>query len=375
MSPCPRPRPAAAALALLAAAAVAGGACAGCADATYTVRRGAAERPAPAPAPAAGALRILHVADFGDVTRQQAEVAGALAAAHRRAPFALAVFPGDNLYECGPDATRPGVERCAFAADGNTVATPPAGTDPAFARQHEGPLASLADPAPPVYLTLGNHDVATWFGCAVHDLDAAEVARRRACAEVAHAGPRWSMPGRHYVVDEGPVRLVFLDSNVIYADYGGFTLEDELRFLAEAVRPCGERACFLVAHHPPATAGLHVRDFSRPERVERMARVLQAARGVRAWLAGHDHDLQHLRTAGGLDVLVSGNGCCARPEERFERTSDGGPLLFASVRPGLGILSVHAGGWSYRFEDVANRPLYCCAAEGAGACQPVACAR
>jgi len=360
----------AAALALLVGAA----GCAACADTSYTVRRGAALSPAPAPAAVPGALRVLHLADFGEVNGQQAAVAAAAVAAHRRAPFDLAAFPGDNLYECGPDAARPGAAACAFGPDRNTVATPPGGVDPAFARLHEAPLAGLAAPAPRVYLALGNHDVATWGGCSVRGLEEAEVGRIKACAEVAHAGPRWSMPGRHYVVDEGPVRLVFLDSNVIYADYGGFTLEDELRFLAEAVRPCGERACFLVAHHPPATAGLHLRDFSRPERVERMARVLQAARGVRAWLAGHDHDLQHLRTAGGLDVLVSGNGCCARPAERFERTSDGGPLLFASVRPGLGILSVHAGGWSYRFEDVANRPLYCCAAEGAGACQPVACA-
>lgn len=365
---------AAATPAALLAVALAGAACTGCAGATYTVRSAAAERPGPAPAPVAGALRVLHVADFGEVNAQQAAVAAAVAAAHRRSPFALAVFPGDNLYPCGPDAARPGAEACAFAADGNTVATPPRGVDPAFAGRHEGPLARLADPAPRTFLSLGNHDVATWLGCKVSGLDDDRLSRRRACLEVAHQGPRWSMPARHYVVDEGPARLIFLDSNVFYADYGGFTLEDELRFLAGAVEGCEARACFVVAHHPPTTAGMHVKDFDRAGRAERVARVVAAARGVRAWLAGHDHDLQHLRTAGGLDVLVSGNGCCARPEERFERTSDGGPLLFATVRPGLGVLTVHAGGWEYRFEDAGNRPLYCCAAAGAGRCEPVACA-
>jgi len=368
--------------ALLATAVLALGsaACAGCADTTFTVRRGAALTPAPAPpqvapgpAGAPAPLRVLHVADFGEVNAQQAAVARALTAAHRRAPFDLAVFPGDNLYDCGPDAARPGVEGCAFGPDQNTVATPPAGTDPAFLRQHEAPLAGLSDPAPPVYLSLGNHDVASWYGCAVAGLESAEVARRRACASVAHQGPRWSMPARHYLVDQGPARFIFVDSNVVYADYAGFTLEDELRFVAEAARGCAWRACFLVAHHPPATAGVHLRDFARPERVERMGRVLTAAAGVRAWLAGHDHDLQHLRTAGGLDVLISGNGCCARPKERFERTSDGGPLLFASVRPGIGLLTVQADGWGYRFEDTDNRPLYCCAAQGRGRCEPVTC--
>jgi hypothetical protein len=253
------------------------------------------------------------------------------------------------------------------------VAAPPEGTDPAFARQHEDPLAGLAAPAPRVYLSLGNHDVASWFGCAVPGLDAAEVARRRACAQVAHASPRWSMPARHYVVDEGPARFIFIDSNVIYEDYAGFTLADERRFVAEASRGCEAKACFLVGHHPPATAGEHAKDFGRPERGERMRSLVAAAPGVRAYLAGHDHDLQHLRTAAGLDVLVSGNGCCARPKERFEATSDGGPLLFATVQPGIGILTVHADGWGYRFEDVSGRPLYCCAAAGTGTCEPVSC--
>jgi hypothetical protein len=359
-----------AALALL----TAGCAASGCA---YTVHRGEARSPGPAPAPARGALRVLHVADFGTVNGQQAQVAAALAAANRRDPFALAFFPGDNVYECGPDAGRPGAERCAFGPDRNTVATPPEGSDPSFALLHEAPLAGLASPgpAPRVYLSLGNHDVATWPGCGVLGVAADEVSRRKACVSVAHQAPRWSMPARHYVVDEGPARFIVVDSNVVYADYAGFTLEDEVAFVAGAAAGCGERACFLVGHHPPATAGGHAKDFSKPARVERMRRLVAAAGpGLRAYLAGHDHDLQHLRTAGGLDVLVSGNGCCARPSERFEETSDGGPLLFATVRPGFGALSVHAGGWSYRFEDVANRPLYCCAAEGAGACQPVACA-
>ncbi len=369
-------RSGAAATAPLALLLLAAAGCAACADTSYTVRRGAALAPAAAPAPVPGALRVLHLADFGEVTGQQAAVAAALSAAHRRAPFTLAVFPGDNIYECGPDAARPGVERCAFGADGNTVAVPPEGTDPAFERLHEGPLEGLASPgpAPRVYLSLGNHDVAAWPGCGVDGVGAAEVSRRRACASVAHQGPRWSMPARHYLVDEGPARFIFVDSNAVYADYAGFTLEGELRFVAEAAEGCAERACFLVAHHPPATAGGHARDFDRGDRGERMRRLVAAAGpALRAWLAGHDHDLQHLRTAGGLDVLVSGNGCRARPRERFEETSDGGPLLFASVRPGFGVLTVHPGGWAYRFEDTANRPLYCCAAAGAGRCEPVAC--
>lgn len=347
-----------------------------CASPGTTVRRGDALTPAAAPPAVPGALRVLHLADFGEVNPQQASVAAGVVAAHRRAPFALAFLPGDNLYPCGPDAARPGAGACTFGADRSTLATPPAGVDPQFRRLHDQPLAGLLEGgAPPrLFLSLGNHDVATWLGCIAPGVEKAEAARRQACAEVAYRSPLWSMPARHYLVEEGPARFIVIDSNVLYADYAGFTLEDELAFVAEAVKGCAERACFVVGHHPPATAGMHVKDF-RDDRPARVARFLAAlGPSVRGWLAGHDHDLQHARTAGGLDVFVSGNGSSARPEERFERVNDGGSLLFASVRPGHGVLEVHAEGYTYRLEDTRGAPLYCCAAGPAGPCAPVACA-
>jgi hypothetical protein len=356
-------------------------ACGGCtAKPGFTVRQGAALSPATAPGQAAAGagLRVLHVGDFGERTPQQRAVADAVVAAHVRAPFALALFAGDLIYPCGPDALRPGAETCAFAPDGVTVATPPGGApDPAFATLHEEPLARLLASTPPrPVMTLGNHDVWVKGTCTVLGLDAAVAARRKACLAVAHSSALWSLPGRHFTIDEGPARFVVLDSNVLYADYGGFTLDDELRFLDGALAGCESRACFVLLHHPPTTSGEHESDFGtgHPERLERVRR-LEAVAGhrVRAFLAGHDHDLQHLRTSAGVDVLVSGNGATGRPEERFGRTSGGGSLLFASTAWGLGVLTVRQQGWDYRFEDDRGAPLYCCAATAAGPCQPITC--
>ena len=132
-------RPARAAPLLLAALA----ACYGCAGRS---------RPAPASptdaAPALGtvALRVLHFGDFGDATRQQAQVARALAERSRRAPLDMALAAGDNIYECGPDTSLPGAEACAFGPDGATVPpdfAPPA--DPSFVASHEAPAGA----APP----------------------------------------------------------------------------------------------------------------------------------------------------------------------------------------------------------------------------------
>ena len=372
--------------ALAAALLLAGaGGCRACGESpTFTVRAPRAQAPPPAPPLAGPAVRALHLADFGAETRQQAAVAGAAIEAHRRAPFDLALFPGDAIYECGPTVDAPGADACRFADDQNTVDpgfAPP--QDDAFAR-HERPLAPLA--GVPVYLALGNHDVAARGVCGLPRRDPEDVARQRACLGVAHASPLWRMPGRHYAVDRGAARFLVVDSNLLKGDYGGFTLGGEVAFVADqaagcradacAAEPggCAKPWCFLVGHHPPVTAGTHRTDAT-PDYVARTRWLLDAGHGrVRAWLAGHDHDLQHLRTPDGLDVFVSGNGARGRARERFRQVSvPGVELLFASVRWGLAVLAVSPSGWRYRFEGVDGAPLYCCAAAGAGRCEPAAC--
>ncbi len=356
---------AAAAVLFLAGAA---GCCACPGSPTFTVRNEAARDPRGAPALAPPSVRALHLGDFGDSTCQQASVASAIERAHRRRPFDLGFAAGDLIYLCGPDPALPGAEACRFAPDGATLAPGfAAPADPSFA-VHDGPLAFLG--ATPVYVALGNHDVATGGACGPSDEAAA---RTKACLNVAHASPQWVMPGRHYAVDRGPARFIVVDSNLVARDYGGFSLDAEAAFVAEQAAGCDARLCFLVGHHPPATAGEHRTDET-PETLARMQRLLDAGGGrIRAWLGGHDHDLQHLRTSAGLDVLVSGAGSQGRWREKFEETSAGGRLLFATVRWGYGVVEVSTDGWRYRFEDDRAEPLYCCAAAGHGPCEPASC--
>jgi 3',5'-cyclic AMP phosphodiesterase CpdA len=313
---------------------------------------------------------------MGDDTRQQGVVGGAMAALSRSAPVDLVVHPGDNVYECGPDPAVAGAEACAFGPDGNTIApgtvAPP---DPLFEKRFERGLSGVdRDGRPvPVLLTLGNHDVAARGECAGPG-EARVVSRRKACLEVAHRSPRWSMPGRHWVEDRGPARFIGVDSNLLKRDYGDFSFDDEVAFVAEAAKPCKERLCFVVAHHPSFSAGEH-RDDATPEYLARVRRIEDAAGRIAAWLSGHEHQLEHLRAPSGYDVIVSGNGSRARREERFKAVSaPGASLLFASTVPGFGVLEVGpAGSWSYRFIDGSGRPLHCCTATARGPCKPVTC--
>jgi hypothetical protein len=330
----------------------------------------------PAPTPAPVSFRALHVADFGDDTRQQAAVASAMAAASASAPVDLLLHPGDNVYECGPDPMLPGAEKCAFGPDRNQVEpgyVPP--VDPSFQKLFEKPLEGVLrdGKAVPVLLTLGNHDVAALGTCASGG-EARIIARRKACLSVAHRSPRWSMPGRHWVEDRGPVRFIGIDSNLLKRDYGDFSFNDEVAFVAEAGRPCRERLCFIVAHHPSFSAGEH-RDDATPSYLERVKRIEEAAGPIAAWLSGHEHQLEHLRAPAGYDVLISGNGSRARTAERFKAVSaPGARLLFASTSAGFGVLEVGEGGsWSYKFVDGSGKTLQCCTAPARGPCRPVKC--
>ncbi len=358
--------------------------CCSCAHPGTFERRGAeASTPGAPVALAPPIVRALHFGDFGEANCQQAAVASAIEDAQRRTPFDVALHAGDNLYDCGPDWRSTAAAKCAFAADGASVAPgfdPP--HDPGFAEKFEDALGPLARAGVPTYLTLGNHDVATWARC-VPVGDAVAVSRAKACLEVAHRSAAWTMPARHYVVDvpqgsPSPVaRFIVLDSNVVGSDYGGFTLDDEIAFMEGSAAGCGALPCFVVAHHPAATAGGHASDFDATF-TDRMMRLVAAGGGnLRGWLAGHDHDLQHLRTAEGLDVFVSGNGARDRTDERFERPAPAGAtLLYGSVRWGYALLDVSATGFTWRVEDERGAARYCCTATLAGSwtpCRPVRC--
>jgi len=145
-------------------------------------------------------------------------------------------------------------------------------------------------------------------------------------------------------------------------------------FVAEAARPCGEKLCFVVAHHPSFSAGEHRADAT-PGYLDRVKRIEAAAGPIAGWLSGHEHQLEHLRAPAGYDVLVSGNTARGRPEERFKEVSaPGARLLFASTRWGFGVLEVGENGtWSYRFIDDAGRSIHCCTASARGRCEPSAC--
>jgi hypothetical protein len=105
----------------------------------------------------------------------------------------------------------------------------------------------------------------------------------------------------------------------------------------------------------------------------RMARLLAAAPGVRAFLGGHIHTLEQLSLAD-LDVFVSGSTAMGGwPTDFHAFWPAAAQVRFAMTAWGFAELEVAAGRYRLRFLDDRGDPLHCCEAGAEGPCRPVEC--
>ena len=152
-----------------------------------------------------------------------------------------------------------------------------------------------------------------------------------------------------------------VDTNVVVADYGGLTLDDELAFVRSATAGCGDERsfCFLAGHHPPAAVHGHGRGRA-PGYAARMARLVAAAQGrAVAFFAGHVHALEHL-ALGPLDVFISGSTAMGGLMRLRWKVPASAQARFATTAWGFAILEADRAGWRVRFQDFEGAPLHCC---------------
>lgn len=170
----------------------------------------------------------------------------------------------------------------------------------------------------PAYSMLGNHD---------YQMLPPEVNKVMAELEYAHTGrgldgssTRWTLPARWYTFDfpkKNPlIHFIVLDSNVPFADGASqhghdFTLTpaqyaEQLRWLeVELAKPRTTPFLAVMAHHPIYSNGPH---GDHPV-LQRDWDPLFRKYKVDLYLAGHDHDLQHLEFEGHPTThFLSGGG-------------------------------------------------------------------
>jgi tartrate-resistant acid phosphatase type 5 len=288
--------------------------------------------------PATGGAEILMIGDWGYETSLEGQTAVAVgmrkyAQQHGVNPQAL-LFLGDNWYG---------------ALEGGAQS-------PRWKTQFEDMYPATAFPCP-VYAILGNHDYQMFPGNKVE----AEL-------EYARSGKsRFTMPARWYTFEfpaKNPlITFIALDSNVPHLDgstsHGrDFTLtaqqhaEQIAWFEGELKKQRSTPYLVVIGHHPIYSDGPHgdhpvlIRDWDPLFRKYK----------VPFYLAGHDHDLQHLEFSGHpTSFFLSGGGGADLYNLKIQQ-SQRGP--FAEKIYGFSHLSVTPEKLTLRHLDSDGKPLH-----------------
>jgi tartrate-resistant acid phosphatase type 5 len=246
-------------------------------------------------------LRVLAFGDFGDGSKAQKEVAGAMLKFHRQRPFDFAITLGDNFYNRGMK----GVD------------------DPRWKTRWD----ALYDPLGiQFYATLGNHDYGS------PESPEAEILYSK-------SSPSWRMPATQYTFTAGWAQFFAIDSPVMNAQ--------QLAWLQKELEASQSRWKVVYGHHPIYSHGRH---GNNRKLIRELLPVLQGRADV--YLAGHDHDLQHLKPEGNLHFFVSGAGGRTRSIRRGPRS------LFAQSTLGFAVLEADGSSMKLTFVDKTLHPLY-----------------
>jgi tartrate-resistant acid phosphatase type 5 len=228
----------------------------------------------------AGSFDFLVIGDWGrGGSRIQRQVAEAMAAWSAVRPARFVISVGDNFYGYGVSSV----------------------TDPKWKAAFEDVYVAKALQVP-WYVALGNHDYR---------------GNVEAQIEYSRWSTRWRMPARHYTFTEpagGGVRVQFfvLDTSPFLGAYRSF-----FSFTKVAGQDAGAQRAWLekelaastaewkivVGHHPICSSGPH----GDAKELVRDIRPLLERYGVAAYLNGHEHVLEHLRS-GPVEYFTSGGG-------------------------------------------------------------------
>ena len=274
----------------------------------------------------AGALNFAIIGDWGRHGQpDQKQVAHQMALACTDAKASFVISVGDNFYEHG------------------VASLDDPGWRQSFESVYDAPSLQV-----PWHVILGNHDYA---------------GKTEPQLEYGKTHPRWIMPARYYTqvhaVDASTsLECFYIDTCPFIEEYrrnpeefseipaqdAGRQLEWLDRALAES--KAGWKLVF--GHHPVYSSGLA--HGNQPEIIEHILPLLQKYK-VQAYIAGHDHDLEHLKV-GDLDLIVSGAGS----EHRPVKTPATSP--FSQATSGFALASVRAEEMQARFIDNLGNTLY-----------------
>lgn len=297
----------------------------------------------------------VHFQVIGDWGRQgqwnQSDVADVMEAVARQAPPEFVISVGDNFYPSGLTS----VDDANFAHSFADV-------------YHHRELQV------PWYAVLGNHD----YGDGIAPGDPPPACREgeplwrcsagpltQLAAEVRQRDSRWHCRrSRVLSLADGALDIFMYDTTPFVQYYydrdwasnpGGVREQSWMSELAELEASLSESRAgwkLVVGHHPCRSNGIEHGDT--PE-LRRWVEPLLAKYGVQLYLAGHDHDLEHIKVPGEVTHhIVSGAGSQVRPE--FSGTRD---ALFQQGAQGFVAISVLRDALTAAFCSLERKqPVY-----------------
>lgn len=201
----------------------------------------------------------------------------------------------------------------------------------------------------PWHVILGNHDYQ-------------RTGKPQAQIEYGRINPRWSMPSRYYqrterLADGTLADFFFLDTSAYIRHYykAGSVVhidrtqpEPQFKWLAQALATSRAAWKIVIGHHQ-VFAATAPGDYVGDDMIRRF-KPLFDAHGVRAYINGHEHNLQHIRRDG-VHYITCGAGSATDAVHAP-------PDQFASSRHGFMAMRLQADGLRFRFIDDLGTTLY-----------------
>lgn len=281
----------------------------------------------------AGALNFLAMGDWGrNGADHQKEVAAQMGKTAAAVNAGFVVSTGDNFYPSGVISEQDPLFRYSF----EDIYT-------AFPLQCDW------------YLVLGNHDY-----------------KSNPDAQVAYAkiSRRWKMPARYYAKTFAingdttqQVLMAFIDTNPLIAEfyrnpeYGPNVRNQDSalqkQWLDGLLRQASKnvRWKIVVGHHPIYTGGSRTEGYDT-KAVRASLKNMLDQNGVDLYLSGHEHSLQHLKSAGKTHHIISG----AASEKTAARLVP--ESLMAASAYGFWVFSVTGNELLAQAVDEEGRVLY-----------------
>jgi len=246
-------------------------------------------------------IKFVAVGDAGTGGIYQYNVAKAMKNKCENNSCDFGLMLGDNIYEYGVSSVK----------------------DSQFITKFELPYKDLNFP---FYMVLGNHDY---------------LGNPNAQVEYTKKSNKWIMPSRAYSFSKGIVDFFAIDSNSL-------SLSQE-KDLIKKLDNSKARWKIVFAHHPRYSNGLHGNASYF------LGKVLDNALCNRAdmYIAGHDHNKEHLKKVCGVEYLVVGSGGGSLRPVRQASNS-----LFAKSSYGFSWFEVDKNSLHFQFIDTDGKVEY-----------------